>query len=114
MKKTASKKTEIAKIHSLVDCYMNEEINEQQLSYKVMKVIGRPIIQVSEMEYMVEIEGDNVYLNCRAICIDGTRDNWCQVSDLTDFTVGEYNNLVAKLNEHYPYYPIDYLDGRFV
>ena len=46
--------------------------------------------------------------------MDGTRDEWCQVSDLTDFTVGEYNSLVEELNEHYPDYLIEYLEGRFV
>jgi hypothetical protein len=72
------------------------------------------------MEWVVEEEkGEqkgtgNLYLCCRAVCLDGTRDEWCQVSDLTDFTVGEYNSLVEELNEHYPDYLIEYLEGRFV
>ena len=41
-------------------------------------------------------------------------DEWIDVTDLTELKVWEYNELVSKIQEHYPLYPIDYLEGRFV
>ena len=120
MKKTASKKTKIESICDLVDCYIENEISQNELTHKLMKFVDKPIIRISEMEWVVEeAKGEqegtgNLYLCCRAVSLDGTRDEWCQVSDLTDFTVGEYNDLVEELHEHYPDYPIEYLEGRFV
>ncbi len=40
--------------------------------------------------------------------------NECQVSDLNDLTIYQYNKLVSELNKHYPKYAIDYLEGRFI
>ena len=40
--------------------------------------------------------------------------NECQVSDLNDFTICQYNKLVSELNKHHPKYAIDYLEGRFI
>ena len=36
------------------------------------------------------------------------------VEDLTELKVYKYNELVDKLNKHYPKYPINYLEGRFI
>ena len=36
------------------------------------------------------------------------------VEDLTCLYVYQYNELVEKLNKHYPKYPIDFLEGRFI
>ena len=41
-------------------------------------------------------------------------DEWIDVTDLTDLKIWEYNKLVDELNKHYPDYPIEYLEGRFV
>ena len=41
-------------------------------------------------------------------------DEWIDVTDLTELKVWEYNKLVDSLNKHYPDYPIEYLEGRFV
>ena len=114
MKKTAKKKTRIESVIDLVDCYIDEEITEIQLAEKLMKVVGKPIIEINDTQFIVSEWKDGLYLNCRAKCVDGMRDNWCDVSDLSDFTVFEYNKLVDELQEHYPNYPIDYLEGRFV
>ena len=114
MKKTAKKKTRIESIVDLVDCHLDEEITKDELIEKLMKVIGKPIIKISEMEFVVNEWKGNVYLNCRSTFKDGTKDNWVDVEDLTDFTVGEYNHLVDELNKHYPDYPIKRLEGRFV
>ena len=114
LKEKEKQKNKVDKICDLVDCYIDNEISQNELTHKLMKFVDKPIIRISEMEWIVQEWKDNLYLECRAICLDGTRDEWCQVSDLTDFTVGEYNHLVEELHEHYPDYPIKYLEGRFV
>tara|TARA_R100000742_G_C4215044_1_gene40365 strand:- start:247 stop:570 length:324 start_codon:yes stop_codon:yes gene_type:complete len=75
---------------------------------------AQPIIKISEMEFVVNEWKGNVYLNCRSTFTDGTKDNWVDVSDLTDFTVCEYNDLVEELNKYYPDFPINKLEGRYV
>ena len=41
-------------------------------------------------------------------------DEWVDVTDLTDLKIWEYNKLVDEIQKHYPDYPIEYLEGRFV
>ena len=41
-------------------------------------------------------------------------DNICQVSDLTELKVWQYNELVKQLWVHYPDYNIDKLEGEFI
>ena len=69
-------------------------------------------IEGIEGYYLVE---DNILiynydddLQCRDEC------NECQVSDLTELKIYQYEDLVSKLNKHYPKYAIDYLEGRFI
>ena len=71
-------------------------------------------IRINNIEgyYLVE---DNILiynydddLQCRDEC------NECQVSDLTELKIYQYEDLVSKLNKHYPEYAIDYLEGRFI
>ena len=114
MKKTARKKTKIEIVAELVDCWIDDKITKDELVEKVMEITGKPLIKISEMEYVVSEWEGNLYLEGRAQCKDGLRDNWVQIEDLTDFTVGEYNNLVDELQKHYPDYPIKRLEGRFV
>ena len=112
--KKAKEKERMEVVCDLVDCWIDDEITKDELLDKLMGVVGTPIIKISEMEYIVTEWKGNLDLNCRATCKDGTRDNWCQVEDLTDWTVGEYNQLVDELHKHYPDYPIEHLEGRFV
>ena len=114
MKKTAKKKTRWEVVCDLVDCWIDEEITKDELIEKLMTLVGKPIIKISEMEFVVNEWKGNVYLNCRSTFTAGTKDNWVDVSDLTDFTVCEYNDLVSELNSLYPDYPIKRLEGRFV
>ena len=79
-----------------------------------MKIIGKPIIKISEMEYIVSEWRGNIYLESRTTDIHGQESDWVQVEDLTELRVWEYNKLVGKLNKHYPDYAIEYLEGRFV
>ena len=114
MKKTAKKKERWEVVCDLVDCWIDDEITKDELTEKLLKLVNKPIIKISEMEFIVNEWEGNVYLNCRSTFTDGTKDNWVDVSDLTDFTVGEYNSLVEELHKHYPDYPIEHLEGRFV
>ena len=114
MKKTASKKTGMHRIQYLVDCHIEGGLKQDELVKELMTIVGKPIIKVSEIEFIVSVWKGNTYLESRQQLSDGTRDNWVQVEDLTDLTVYEYNDLVTQLNEVYPDYPIEHLEGRFV
>ena len=37
-----------------------------------------------------------------------------EVTDLSDLTIAQYNELVEKLNKHYPKYAIKCLKGKFI
>ena len=41
-------------------------------------------------------------------------DEWNDVTDLTELKAWQYNKLVDLLHKHYPDYPIEHLEGRFV
>ena len=110
MKKTAKKKTRIESIIDLVDCHLDKEITQDELIEKLMKVVDKPIIEVSEIKYIVREWENKIYLESKQ---EG-QDDWVQVEDLTELKVWEYNKLVDELQEHYPDYQIDYLEGRFV
>ena len=120
MKKTAKKKTRWEVVCDLVDCWIDEEITKDELIKKLIRIAGKPIINISEMEYKVnEWKNDatnvtNVYLECRNTDIHGQKSNWVQVEDLTELKVWEYNMLVNELHTQYPDYPIEHLEGRFV
>ena len=119
MKKTAAKKIvrkkeKIEIVADLIDSYLVTEITQDELVKKLMWVVDKPVIKVEDMEYIVTEWEGNVYLESRAIFPDGKKDNWVKVEDLTELKVWEYNELVQKLYKHYPEYPIDYLEGRFV
>jgi len=116
-KKSAKKKTRINAFEhafdtvcDLVDAHLDEELTKDELIEKLMKVIGKPIIEISEVKYIVTEWENNIYLESKQ---EG-QDDWVQVEDLTELRVWEYNELVDKLQKHYPDYPIEYLEGRFV
>ena len=116
--KKAKKKTRIEVVADLYDCYLVSEITKDELIKKLAWVVDNirrlPIIEISEMEYIVtEWEGKE-YLESRSTDIYGQKSDWVQVEDLTELRVWEDNKLVGKLNKHYPDYAIKYLEGRFV
>ena len=113
-KKAVRKKEKIEIVADLIDSYLVTEITQDELVKKLMWVVDKPVIKVGDMEYIVTDWEGNVYLESRAIFPDGKKDNWVQVEHLSDLTIWEYNKLVSELQEHYPDYPIDYLEGRFV
>tara|TARA_Y100001951_G_scaffold70488_1_gene57310 strand:- start:165 stop:479 length:315 start_codon:yes stop_codon:yes gene_type:complete len=102
------------KVQDIINAMTDDELDKSLKERTVYRKEKYPIIKISEMEFAVYEWKDNIYLNCRSTFKDGTKDNWVDVSDLTDFTVGEYNQLVEELHKHYPDYPIEYLEGRFV
>ena len=112
--KPAKKKTRIDKICDLVDCWVDKEITQDELIERLMTIIDKRIIKVSDIEFIVSEWEGNMYLESRQQSSDGTKDNWVQVEDLCDLTVWEYNELVSELIKWYPDYPIEYLEGRFV
>ena len=125
MKKVAAKKTKIYnssteafdrvdRICDLVDCHLEGELTQDELVEKLMTVVGKPIIKVSEIEFVVNEWKGQLYLESRQELSDGCKDNWVQVEDFCDLTVCEYNDLVTQLHEVYPDYPIEHLEGRFV
>ena len=112
--KKAKKKERFEVVCDLVDCWIDDKITKDELVEKVMEITGKPLIKISEMEYIVTKWEGNEYLECRGIYEDGQKSDWVQVEELTELRVWEYNKLVEQLNNHYPDYAIEYLEGRFV
>ena len=109
-----SKSSIIDRICDLVDRHTEGEITQDELVADVMTIVGKPIIKVSEVEFVVSEWEGQLYLESRQELSDGNKRNWVQVEDLCDFTVYEYNCLVTQLQEVYPDYQIEHLEGRFV
>ena len=59
------------------------------------------------------IEGRYYVENNELLFVNDDIDE-CQVSDLTELTVWQYNDLVNRLGVHYPDYKIDKLEGKFI
>ena len=114
MKKTAKKKERWEVICDLVDCWVDDEITKDELIEKLMTLVGKPIIKISDIEYRVIRWKENLYLESRQEFQDCCKDIWVQVEDLTDLRVYEYNALVDELNKYYPDYPLERLESRFV
>ena len=70
---------------------------------KIQGIEGYYIVEDSTLIYNYDDD-----LQCRDEC------NECEVEDLTDLTIYQYEQLVSKLNKHYPEYPINFLEGRFI
>ena len=67
------------------------------------------IIEISDVLYRC-IEFDNgIYLQANYI-----QNDWVDVEDLTEHKIWEYNKLGDELEKHYPDYPIEHLEGRFI
>ena len=107
--------------------YMSDESFEEALKKReqyhfnkglaTFNEVNEPyIIMISEVKYKCtewwnsKTKKDNIYLES----LQEGQDDWVQVEDLTELKVWEYNELVNELQEHYPDYPIEHLEGRFV
>lgn len=82
----------------------------EQIMNSIIDTTGEEIIFIEVHNndgcWWVE-EGDLCY-GCKDLEYD------VEVSDLTDLTISQYNELVEKLNKHYPDYAIETLTGRFI
>ena len=96
----------------------DEEVDDILLERAKYRLEKYPVIKLNkEMSYRcVEAktygkhEGKGYFLQFKW----WEQDEWIDVSDLTELTVWEYNKLVDELNKHYPDYPIEHIEGRFV
>ena len=74
------------------------------------------IIEISDVLYRC-VEFDNgIYLQANYKKPNSVvySNNWVDVEDLTELKVWEYAELVIQLEKHYPDYPIEHLEGRFI
>ena len=101
------------RINGISDSYLKKLIRKREQYHfnKGFNEVNEPyIIMISEVKYKCTEWKDNIYLES----LQEGQDDWVQVEDLTELRVWEYNELVDELNKHYPDYPIEYLEGRFV
>ena len=117
MKKTAAKKKKRWElVCDLVDCHLDEEITKDELIEKLMTLTGKPIIKLNKetsyicTEYDNEVNGKGYFLLYKW----WEHDEWVEVTDLSELKIWEYNELVDGLHKHYPDYPIEHLESRFV
>ena len=94
----------------------DDELDKLLLERAKYRIEKYPTITINEgcsgyeLKYRCTEWKDNIYLES----LQEGQDDWVQVEDLTELRVWEYNELVDELNKHYPDYPIEYLEGRFV
>ena len=124
MKKTAAKKivkgSDTYKLDRCVEAITIEQegtITAKEAIENIAEILEvQPIIKFNKemsyrcVEYDNQTDGKGYFLQYRW----WQDDEWIDVTDLTELRVWEYNELVDKLNKHYPDYPIEYLEGRFV
>ena len=107
------------KVQDIINAMTSEELDKALLKRKEYRKEKYPIIHLTdnkEVSYRVvenevgEVNGKGYYLQFKW----WQDEEWIDVTDLSELKVWEYNELVDKLNKHYPDYPIEYLEGRFV
>ena len=127
MKKTAAKKIvkgsdtyKLDRIKSFVKIEQKGTITAKEAIENIAEILEvQPIIKLNkEMSYRVVEAMNGEYLCIQEGYILQFKwwqdDEWIDVTDLTELKVWEYNKLVESLHKHYPEYPIEYLEGRFV
>ena len=77
---------------------MKKEQKEKMKMIKIPYDVGRFFVDEDELCYST----------------DGTIEESCAISDLTELRVWEYNSLVDELKKHYPKYAIKHLTGSFI
>ena len=101
-------------INMLSDDELRESLKKRE---QYIKDKEQPVIELNkEMSYRVvenevgEVNGKGYFLQFKW----WQDEEWVDVTDLSEMKVWEYNQLVSKIQKHYPDYPIEYLEGRFV
>ena len=124
MKKTTAKKIvkgsdtyKLDRVKSFVKIEQKGTITAKEAIENIAEMLEvYPIIKLNKetsyrcVEYDNQTDGKGYFLQYKW----WEHDEWCDVTDLTELKVWEYNELVDSLNKHYPDYPIEYLEGRFV
>ena len=85
-----------------------EALKKRQEHIKAIKDVENLVL--NDVSYRVTEWKEQVYLES----MQYGQDDWVQVEDLTELRVWEYNELVDEIHEHFPDYPIERLEGRFV
>jgi hypothetical protein len=94
----------------------DDELDKLLLKRAKYRIEKYPIVTINEgcfgkeLKYRCTLWKDNIYLESQ----QEEQDDWVQVEDLTELKIWEYNKLVDELHKHYPDYPIEHLEGRFV
>ena len=96
----------------------DDELDELLLERAKYRIEKYPVIKIDEVKIYrcVEAktygkhEGKGYFLQFKWL----EQDEWIDVSDLSELKIWEYNKLVDELHKHYPDYPIEHLEGRFV
>ena len=65
-------------------------------------------IRITGIEGYYYIEEDTLIYTCDDI------DGYVEVSDLTDLTIYQYNELAKNIWVHYPSFDMEKLEGRFI
>ena len=104
---------QIDNIKNILDLEWNGSMNCAQAIERISEiaVFGRKIIKIDSEKHYRCINCDEGYVLQYKWWQD---DEWCDVCDLSEMKVWEYNHLVSELQKYYPEYPIEHLDGRFV
>ena len=100
-------------VQSIINAMTVEELDKALLERKEYRKVKYPIIHLTdnkEVSYRCTEWKDGYFLEYKW----WEHDEWIEVTDLTELKVWEYNELVDKLNKHYPEYPIERLESRFV
>ena len=72
------------------------------------EIKSRVLIEVHHIDGFYYVEDGCLCYKCPDLQDD------VEVSDLTDLTISQYNELVEKLNKEYPDYAIETISGRFL
>ena len=93
--------------------YMSDERVQEALKKReaYIRAKEKPVIKLKETSYRCVDCKDGYILQSKWL---QENEEWIDVTDLTELRVWEYNELVSKIQKHYPDYPIEYLEGRFV
>ena len=104
---------QIDNIKNILDLEWNGSMNCAQAIERISEIVvfGRKIIKIDSEKHYRCINCDEGYVLQYKWWQD---DEWCDVCDLSELKIWEYNQLVSELEKYYPEYPIEYLEGRFV
>ena len=106
------------KIQKALNQLTDEEVDDILLERAKYRLEKYPVIKLNkEMSYRcVEAktygkhEGKGYFLQYKW----WQDDEWNDVTDLSELKIWEHAELVNALHKHYPDYPIEHLEGRFV